>query len=120
MSKLSVQGVIGSVVEGQVLVLHISHQLYHLLDGISLSCDFSFCFCFGLGFCFRCESLACDEWICKLKQLSEVEGRSWLLVGTLVEKIRAERGVVVGMKALPEVLRSKALKVRRAQVVRGE
>ena len=67
-----------------------------------MSCDFGFCFCFGLGFCFRCESLACDEWICELEQLSEVEGRSWLLVGTLVEEVRAEHGAVVRMEALPE------------------
>jgi len=94
---------IGSVVEGQVLVLHISHQLYHLLDGISLSCNFGFCFCFGLGFCFCCKSLVCDEWICKLEQLLEVEGHSWLLVGTLVKKVGAEHGAVIRMEALPEV-----------------
>jgi len=86
----------------QLLILHVSHQLYHLLDSISLLCDFSFCFCFGLGFCFCCESLACDEWIYELKQLLEVECHSWLLVGTLVEEVGAEHGAVIGMKALPE------------------
>ena len=102
MSALSVQGIVVLVVDGQVLVPHASHQLYHLLDCFSLSCSFGFSFSFGLGFGFCCKSLVCDEWICKLKQLSEVEGRSWLLVGTLVEEVGAEHGAVVGMKALPE------------------
>ena len=102
MSALSVQGIIVLVMDGQVLVPHASHQLYHLLDCFSLSCGFGFSFSFGLGFGFGCKSLACKEGICELEQLSEVEGCSWLLVGTLVKKIRAERGMVVGMKALPE------------------
>ena len=102
MSALSVQGIIVLITDGQVLVLHISHQLYHLLDGFSLSCSFGFGFCFGLGFSFRCETLACEEGICKLKQLLEVEGRSWLLVGMLVKEVGAEHGAVVRMEALPE------------------
>jgi len=101
-SALSVQGVVVLVTDRQVLVLHVSHQLYHMLDGFSLLCSFGFSFCFGLGFGFRCKSLACDEGICKLEQLSEVEGRSWLLVGTLVKEVGAEHGAVVRMEALPE------------------
>ena len=102
MSASPVQSIIGLIVDRQLLVLHISHQLYYLPDGFSLSCNFGFCFCFGLGFCFRCKSLVCDKWICKLKQLLEVEGHSWLLVRTLVKKVGAEHGAVVRMKALPE------------------
>ena len=102
MGALPVEGVIGFVVDGRDLVPHASHQLYHLLDGFSLSCGFGFGFCFGLGFGFGCKSLACKEGICKLEQLLEVEGRSWLLVGTLVKEVRAEHSAVVGMKALPE------------------
>jgi len=92
-SALPVQGTIGLVVDGKVLILHV-HQLYHLPDG--------FCFCFGLGFGFRCESLASKEGIRKVKQLLEAEGRSWLLVGTLIKEVGEERGAVVNMKAFPE------------------
>jgi hypothetical protein len=101
---MPVQIVIGLVVGGGDLASCAFHQLYHLLDGLSLLCIFGFCFSFGPGFCFcfRYESPVGKEGVCKVKQVLETEAHSWLLVRMLVEKVGVECRAVLGMKALPE------------------
>ena len=67
-----------------------------------MSCGFVFSFRLGPGFCFCCESPAGKEGVREVKQVSETEVHSWLLVGTLVEDVGEERGAVLGVKALPK------------------
>ena len=102
MDALPVQGLVSHIVGGGDLARSASHQLCHLLGGLSSSYGFGFGFSFGPGFCFCCESPAGKEGVREVEQVSEAEVRSWLLVGALVKDVGVERGSVLGVKALPE------------------
>jgi hypothetical protein len=95
MDALPIQGVVRCIVGGGDLAYSASHQLCHLLGGLSSLCGFSFSFSFSLGFCFCYKSPVGEEGVCKVKQVSEAEVYFWLLVGVLIEEVGIEHSMVL-------------------------
>jgi hypothetical protein len=88
---LPVQGVVGFIVRGQVLVFCscTRHQFCRLSGSFLSSCDFGFGFGFGfsfsLGFGFCGESPVGKVVICEVIQFLEIEVCSWMDVALVDE-----------------------------------